>query len=43
MAEDQDIVSARNTFASFVTLMKWATIAFLSIGAIIVLLIAPGK
>lgn len=43
MAEDQDIVSARNSFEGFVTLMKWGTIAFLLAGTIVVLLIAPGK
>lgn len=41
MANDENIVAARNTFNGFVTLIKVGTIASVIIAVIVILLIAP--
>lgn len=41
MAHDEDIVSARSTYGSFVTLFKVGTIASALAALFVVLLIAP--
>ena len=40
MASGTNIDSARNTYAGFVGLMKWGTIACFAVGAMVVLIIA---
>jgi len=41
MVHDEEIVAARSTFASFVTLIKVGTIASVIAAGFVILLIAP--
>lgn len=40
MAVETDITDAKQTYSSFVGLMKWGTIATVTVAAIVVLIIA---
>lgn len=40
MAGETDITSAKETYSSFIGLMKWGTVATVAVAAIVVLIIA---
>jgi hypothetical protein len=40
MADSSNMKSATQTYAGFVAMMKWGTIASLAVGALVVLLIS---
>ncbi|MET0372890.1 MAG: aa3-type cytochrome c oxidase subunit IV [Rhizorhabdus sp.] len=40
MAVETDITDAKGTYSSFIGLMKWGTIASVSVAALVVLIIA---
>ncbi len=41
MVHDEEIVSAKNTFKGFVSLMTWGTLGSAIVGFLVILLIAP--
>ncbi len=41
MANDEDIVAARNTFSGFVSLMTWGTLGSAILAIVVILVIAP--